>query len=324
MREWMPDGFFLIRPTLSVFDPDGRLPLNLPRTGLAKGLPFRSELWQSQCEDFIAWTLASAPAAPIVAPGETHPKYPGFIHAQPRTAFAFTAEGSIPIESWAFQQISPSKVIFFPSAAGMGFAPAPNELFIPLDLKGAGIDARKAWFRCALGWNTREGLAPFETLNAMGRRTILRTSFYNELRKPGTVARFLWDTITVVSSNKQWTVLSSGICSVGRIDFAALLDSPGDSEIEGLTEYFEVSSTTPARANRAWLNLYGSDARWPISTVWSKFSTEVVIPYDPDLRKERHRGAYGAMYTMIEYYEKARDRKSSSHDTAQSSGTERH
>jgi hypothetical protein len=109
----------------------------------------------------------------------------------------------------------------------------------------------------------------------------------------------------VEASNKRWTVLSSGVCDAGRIDFTALLDSPADAEIEGLTEYFEVSSG-PA-TNRAWRN--DDRGQWPLSKVWAKASTGVVIPYDLGRRKERFRQAYEAMPAMIEYYEKARERR---------------
>ena len=303
-------GFSFLRPTVSVFDPDGQLPLNLQRTGLAvRDLPFKNQLWHSMCEDFVAWTLANAPAAPPVAPGEGHAKHPAFIYEKPRSTFAYTAEGSILVESWAFRQISPSKVISFPSAAGLGFPPGPNELFIPLDMKGSGSDARKVWFRCSLGWNWRGGLEPFD-IEAAGHRTIVRTDFYETLRKPGVVARFIWDTITVGPSNERWTVLSSGACDGGRVDFGALLDSPASAELDGLTEWFGVTHLVPDR--RHGVSPIESKEHWPLSAVWGRISAQAVIPYDSDRRKERYRQAYETMQPMIDYYEKAREKKSDS------------
>jgi molecular chaperone HtpG len=59
------EGLSLIKPSVSVFDPDGHLPLNLQRTGLAvKELPFEDQLRESQCGDFIAWALVNAPTRP--------------------------------------------------------------------------------------------------------------------------------------------------------------------------------------------------------------------------------------------------------------------
>src|ERR1039458_10173371 len=179
----------------------------MPRslTDLAtRQLPFADALWESQCEDYIAWMLASAPTRPPVGPNEVHPKYGGLIYPQPRCAFAFTRQGSVPIELWTFRQLSPARVIFFPSAMSLGFSPGANELLVPLDLKGAGSDARKAWFRCIFGWNPREGLSPFGAFRPRGRRTIITTAFYNELRRPGIIARFVWDGITAGPSNKRW------------------------------------------------------------------------------------------------------------------------
>jgi hypothetical protein len=310
IREWIAqEGFRLIRPTVSVFDPDGRLPLNLQRTGLAVSqLPFTDQLWDSLCEDFVAWVLANAPTAPPVARGDTHPRYPPFIYEKPRTTFGYTAEGAILLESWALKKISPSKVIFFPSAAGIQVEPGPNDLLIPLDLKGAGIDARKTWFRCLMGWNWRAGLRPFELFKAAGLRTILSTAFYQDLKRPRSVAGFLWDRIKVEPSNNRWTILSSGACNDGRIDFAALLDSSGTADIEGLTEYFGVVRGEPLYDPESNLPTRFHN-RWPLSAVWERSASEVVIPYNLNLRTERFRSAYATLLPTIEYYEKLKREK---------------
>ena len=309
-REWIhPEGFRLVRPTVSVFDPDGRLPLNLQRTGLAVShLPFTDQLWESICEDFLAWVLANAPTAPPVARGDSHPRYSPFIYEKPRTTFGYTVEGAILLESWALERISPTKVIFFPSAGGLQIKLGPNDLSVPLDLKGAGTDARKAWFRCSIGWNWRAGLRPFEMFKPAGIRTIASTAFYRDLKKPRSIAGFLWDRITVGPSNARWTVLSSGACSDGRIDFAALLDSSRTADIDGLTEYFEVTRGVPL-SNPEPAFPHAVHRRWPLSAVWERNASEVVIPYNIDLRKERLRNAYATMLPTIEYYEKLRERR---------------
>ncbi len=49
-RDSVADGISLRKSTVSVFDPYGVLPLNLPRTNLAKDLPFKIQLLNSQCE----------------------------------------------------------------------------------------------------------------------------------------------------------------------------------------------------------------------------------------------------------------------------------
>lgn len=297
-------GLSLFRPTVSVFDPDGQLPLNLQRTGLAvHDLPFQDQLLESQCEDFVAWTLVNAPTAPPIVRGDVDRKYPGASYEKPRLTFAFAAEGSVIVDSWTFQQMSPSKVIFFPSAGVLKLSLGTGELLVPLDLDGAGNDARKAWFRCSVGWNWRDTLKPFDILKASGCRTILRTSFYNVLRKRGTVAQFIWDRITIESSNKRWTILRTGSCPSGRIDFEALLDSPEDAEIDGLTEHFQHSGTADSKTR---------DSIKPsvLAALWRRVAGEVVIPYDLDQRQQRFREAYEKLRAMIEYYESVKHAKS--------------
>jgi molecular chaperone HtpG len=52
---------FLRLPKISVFDRDGRLPVNLQRTGLQDSLPFKDELLASMAEDICAHALTEAP-----------------------------------------------------------------------------------------------------------------------------------------------------------------------------------------------------------------------------------------------------------------------
>jgi len=192
---------------------------------------------------------------------------------------------------------------FFPSAAGVGFTPRAKDLLIPLDLKWAGSDARKAWFRCAFGWNTKEGLSPFEVFRPSGRRMILSTNFYNELRRPRVVARIIWDGISVGPSNKRWTVLSSGVCAGGQIDFAALVRSPAASGIDGLAEYFGVSVDENATEVQPWGR---ENRKWPLELVWQEMVKDVVIPYNLSRRRQKYARAYEELDATIKYYENSR------------------
>jgi hypothetical protein len=306
MRERIGDhGFALLRPTVSVFDPDGHLPLNLQRTDLAtQRLPFQDGLWRSICEDFVAWALASAPRAVSVAKDVVHPQYPAFFHEKPRMTLAYTAQGSVVIDPWAFRALSPSKIVFFPITADLRIDPKENELFIPLDLESAGADARKAWFRASVGWNWRDALKPVDAFKATGYRAILRTSFYTELRKPGVIARFIWDRMQAGPSNQRWTIITSGTCDDGLVDFTKLVNLPATAGIDGLTEWFGVTPSTEFKAP-----IPPQDGYWPLSEVWKEHSKEVVIPYDPVQRRERFRQAYDRLSSLIDYHEKAKKQR---------------
>lgn len=292
-RDWFT-GFYVSRPTVSVWDPDAHLPLNLQRTGLSdRDLPFRSVLYESQCEDLIAWALAVAPAAPLVTPGDSHPSHPRIAHKRPRLMFAFTAKGSVFIEPFTFSRLSPSRVIFFPVAVGNAFAPARGDLLVPLDTRLAGIDDRRAWLRSSLGWNLRGSFQALDVLHPAGRRTIIGTSFYNDCRKPGIVAQNFWESVSVGPANRRWTVLSTGTCEGGKIDFEALLQSKED--VGGLTEYYHVRSSPPPP-------FQGWGTPWPLEPTWKKLSEEVLIPYDRKRRESFHRLAFERLRAIIDYY----------------------
>ena len=80
-RGYVSQGFIVLRPTISVFDPDGMLPLNLQRTDLAARDPqFADALWESQSEDYIAWMLANAPSKPVMEPNDGTPEYTGLVY----------------------------------------------------------------------------------------------------------------------------------------------------------------------------------------------------------------------------------------------------
>jgi hypothetical protein len=216
---------------------------------------------------------------------------------------AYTAYGSVVVDSWVFGQISPDRVIFFPTEYGMSSYPADDELFVPLDFDSAGTDSRRAWFRCSMGANSRDTFVPFEML-ASGRRTIIRTSFYKDLRKPGVVARSIWDLVREGPANERWTILESGICEAGRIDFIPLLGFPETAGFDGLTELFGVKTQKAPKSY--W---HGRRGRWPISSVWAEASASVVIPYDVGRRKENYKNVYSAFGRMIEHYETAEETK---------------
>jgi hypothetical protein len=138
-----------------------------------------------------------------------------------------------------------------------------------------------------------------ELLHASGRRTIISTPFYKELRRPRAIASFLWNEIKEELSNADWTVLSSGSCESGRLDFAALAREPSTAGIDGLTEFIQ-DPAVPIRPYR-----FGSRPLIPsaLAATWKKLCGEVVIPHDLDRRKACFRDAYCTLRPLLEYYE---------------------
>ena len=68
-----PFAGYMTFPRISVFDPDGKLPVNLQRTDLTGGtLPFENEIFDSVVSDLFAHALLSAPKKPIGLSEESH------------------------------------------------------------------------------------------------------------------------------------------------------------------------------------------------------------------------------------------------------------
>ena len=70
-------------PTVSVFDPNGALPLTLTREKLSSDhLPFDTILRENVIRDFLAYCIVSAPTSPLVEIGKKalspFVAYPGF------------------------------------------------------------------------------------------------------------------------------------------------------------------------------------------------------------------------------------------------------
>lgn len=123
------EGLRLHTPTVSVFDPDGLLPLNLQRTELVTNkLPFEEKLLASQCEDFIAWVLVNAPTALPSTTDGMGIKYPASSLDMPLQTLAFAVEGTALIDRWIFEQISFLKPIFTPLAPKLQLTPAAGEI----------------------------------------------------------------------------------------------------------------------------------------------------------------------------------------------------
>ncbi|HKS26548.1 MAG TPA: ATP-binding protein, partial [Pyrinomonadaceae bacterium] len=101
------EGF--TRPKLSVFDPNGALPLNLQRTGLSvKELPFEAELVKDICYDILAFLLVNTPSKRPPPGGQAgrnafkaeHLRHPG---ANTDRWILFTREGLALLELWDTQ-----------------------------------------------------------------------------------------------------------------------------------------------------------------------------------------------------------------------------
>ena len=129
------DGEFT-RPKLSIFDPDGALPLNLQRTVLSvKELPFEDELLKDICYDILAFLLVNTPGKRPPTGGQNagrnllkaeHLRHPGTDTDQ---QILFTREGLALLELWGIQQPRVSEIYALTSRRLLGIV--RNKSFRP-------------------------------------------------------------------------------------------------------------------------------------------------------------------------------------------------
>lgn len=103
-------------PKLSVFDPDGNLPLTLQRTELGDELPFAQNLWDDVLKDIIAYLLAFTPVEPlsnpVVFPRYFELKHEGVLFDEGQWSLFFAHSTGISLfEDWFLAELDIRRVI---------------------------------------------------------------------------------------------------------------------------------------------------------------------------------------------------------------------
>lgn len=103
-------GWRVLAPHLSIFDPDGVLPLNLQRDYLSDTrLTFNDELLRAVCRDFIAFLLVNLPESPGKI---TSQRYRGISFGYRPEMLWFHPRGFCLYDSWNLHATCPQSVVF--------------------------------------------------------------------------------------------------------------------------------------------------------------------------------------------------------------------
>lgn len=100
------NGYRLSVPNLCVFDPDGVLPLNLPRTSLAADeYPFEEVLTEDVSKDLLAFLIVNTPSIATHSQVARMPSYPGysidkFSSDLKQEPWIIMEEGLCPLTAW--------------------------------------------------------------------------------------------------------------------------------------------------------------------------------------------------------------------------------
>jgi molecular chaperone HtpG len=301
---WELGGLGLSCPNISVFDPDGHLPLLLQRTGLATPkYPFHENLLQDVIKDLLAFILVNAPSVPVLDPsaGETYYRwYGGFRSGSVKWLMHFCLPGGTALTDLSHLKRSASnRILLLPSARE--FPKILREMNLPDTIVPfAGLDgpqARNAWFRCNLGGHSDSSFGPATDLNRRGCRMLIRESTLKELRQPGVIAKSYWPSIKEEFSANGWVVLYSGDCPRPGVDFRKLAETR-DGICEGLAEWYLPDQT-----------LIPQTARSPIALAWDEIIQAPLIPYDMDERRRALAGAFSTLKNYVATQERLLERK---------------
>jgi hypothetical protein len=245
------DYLSLNRPNLSVFDSDGKMPLNLQRTGLTTWkLPFDEDLRRDVALNVLAWAVAAAPPLPMQAPDAlsryidwTHPG----LNRNPRqhnasldlrwSGFLSTAAGPVPSTRALVSKLGLSSILVWPVyRRGARVLPVeairPDAPMIGLDVEtglGASQSAYRNAFYCALySWRFMD--TPFQA-KIKGVRLVRTSRFMRNVtpRLDKTADR----TIRVEAESEEWAVLTAGHVEPALADFGAI----GDYLVKAGTEH---------------------------------------------------------------------------------------
>jgi hypothetical protein len=290
-------------PNISVFDPDGHLPLSLQRTGLAASrFPFHEELLEGVVKDLLAFILTNAPQRNVSEPSvhdDYRGIYPGFGGGWRKwLPFFCLANGTSFVDFWHLRAVTFTRAIVAPS---LRVLPAiltdsrlnPPGITIGLKLE-SGLQDQRAWFRTALGRSSDADFGPVSQLKREGCRMLISKRAYDGLKPPGMIAKFYWDAITEEFSKGDWVLLRSGKCPDISLDFNKLARG-GDPNIDGLAEWY-LPANQPA-----------DNTVSPIAKAWQEILGPPVIPFDLNKRRKQFGRAYNELKDYIAVQERLRD-----------------
>ena len=283
------DNYQVAWPNISVFDPDGHLPLVLQRNSLATdGYPFQNELFSDIIKDLLAYLLVRGPTHSLNISTEGYGNsYPGvprsFPQLGPSGHFCSSANGLYPSDEWHTKQGGFHRFLLVGGLAAFGENdPQPprtnGEEILLVPVSNPGGNARyRDWIRFALCGADYAGIGYLRNFAVKCRRMLLSRSEYETIRKGKVISKYLWSEVTVESSNKEWVVARVGNCdckqTVDLLEFAKPLNARAYWPI--LIEWHLSDSQSEPKALT------------PLAILWQELSLKSpVIPYDPEERRE--------------------------------------
>ena len=285
-------------PSVSVFDADANLPLDLQRTSLATAhYPFRGALLASVLTDFAAFAAINAPHDPreLLSSLAIRLNYPG-INANvsggmPWLWFWHSPAGLALSDAWAFGTLRPSRIIVLNRlsslAANVECIPFENEFVVPFECRVDRFKETEQWLRWAFGEPTN-GFGPVGRMKATGARALVTTACIEAMsskKKGWAITRVAGAMVAGAQRlSADWYLISQGPIGAPALDYEALASVQPASKYEAIAEVYINHEPAPQPES-------------PPARVWQQLIGAPIIPYDVVARQRLIKNFPNAEYT---------------------------
>lgn len=286
-----------IIPRMSIFDPDGALPLNLQRTELKEEV-IKSDvvLMRDILNDFFAYVLTFSPNSKIFESSSSEQeysilKYSGLTEGPKHYGFGSfgpwisSKEGAVLLHPWYINKCKINRLFFF--FRGFGF---PGDM---LNLDSSGIiavlsDAKSFVTSTCAGKLLTAGF-PFEGIRVFTKKNFLKNIFLTSSKETPTVTRN--------SFNENWVIYEQGITPSVSEDLRDLVEN---------TKNLTFTQDTPFVIEAFLKHDQDSTSESLLTQEWENLKLPNVIPYDVEIRKKVCNFAFKRLGQYMSLWEKSK------------------
>lgn len=300
------DTLVIETPQLSVFDPDGNLPLTLQRNALSvRTYPFNDELLDGVLEDFIAYATMTAPADPALLGGWWASKtmdYPIIrtpsFQADSRLLPFWCAPGGWGLlDDKVFRTLAPERILVTTSPSsnwvGMATIDYTREHVLAMDIGKSSVQAASTWLRFCLGHDSR-ALNLLRPLRRTGGVVVITAEWFYELESSANISRQLRANIKAVEHLGAWAIMYVGNAKPEMFerDFQTFKAISPRTEYEGFAELLLDPPRAPSVESK-------------IASKWWEIVGGPCLPYAVEDREhiKRHEGVVASMKAYEQLFE---------------------
>ena len=282
------DQPYLNLPTVSIFDPDGRFPLNLARDDVASPVPeFMKFLVDDICRNFIAFSLICGPQKSLFKENYlrnyVRPNYPGissYRFSNSSVTYFYTRRGFGLVDPWNISHfVDKPGLIISTNSFNLSISNTTEKQIeknyssvIPIQSDGT-LGKFDSWHRrLSLTHTEKEKISIFKGIAIDGVRTLFPIKWYNRFihKQP----MFISKLHTLEKRTDMYVVVCFGKCKTYNSNLEWIYDEFKHHRIslESISEFYFKDINAPLKADR-------------IAQSWENFISKPIIPFNSNDRK---------------------------------------